>query len=156
MDQSRGRKVGDQARERQDQTGDRADDLSEKVSKVGADAQSKMSEAAGPVKDQIEDFAEQQKSAGADQVSELGRAVHGAAEQLGKELPQAAGYIHAAADKLEGASSALRDRSVEELMDTFNQFARSQPAAAFAGSVLAGFALSRFLKSSKPTAGYRS
>jgi len=30
---------------------------------------------------------------------------------------------------------------------TFGRFARRQPAAAFAGSVLAGFALSRFLKS---------
>jgi hypothetical protein len=69
---------------------------------------------------------------------------------LGHELPQAAQFIHSAAEKLDGASSALGQHSVEQLLSSFNGFARRQPAAAFAGSVLAGFALSRFLKSSAP------
>jgi hypothetical protein len=73
--------------------------------------------------------------------------VHKAADELGQQLPQAASFIHAAADRLDQASSALRERSVEDLMSGFNRFARRQPAAAFAGSVLAGFMLSRFLKS---------
>ena len=52
------------------------------------------------------------------------------------------------ADKIEEASSALKERSLDDLMGTFGQFARSQPAAFFATAALAGFALSRFLKSS--------
>jgi len=100
------------------------------------------------VGDKIGETADEAKSKSSDQISGVGRAVHGAADELGRELPQAAGYIHAMADKLEGASSALRERSVEDLVSSFNSFARRQPAAAFAGSVLAGFALSRFLKSS--------
>jgi hypothetical protein len=35
----------------------------------------------------------------------------------------------------------------------FSNFARRQPAAALAGSLLAGFALARFLKSSSPRQG---
>jgi hypothetical protein len=100
------------------------------------------------VRDKFGETADEAKSKGTEQISGVGRAVHGAADELGRELPQAAGYIHAMADKLEGASSALREHSVEDLVSSFNGFARRQPAAAFAGSVLAGFALSRFLKSS--------
>ena len=107
-------------------------------------------EAAGQVVDETRAFAEEQKQAGADNMARLGQAVHGAADQLGREMPQAAGFIHSAADTLQGAASSLRERSIEDLFEGFRDFARRQPAAAFAGSVLAGFALARFLKSSSP------
>ena len=83
-------------------------------------------------------------------VARLGQAVHGAADQLGKEMPQAAGFIHSAADRLQSAASSMRERPIEDLVEGFRDFARRQPAAALAGSVLAGFALARFLKSSSP------
>jgi uncharacterized phage infection (PIP) family protein YhgE len=105
-------------------------------------------ETGGHLAEEARDFAEQQRAAGADNVARLGRAVHEAADQIGKELPQAAGFIHSAADTLQTASSALRERSIEDMAASFSDFARRQPAAAFAGSVLAGFALARFLKSS--------
>jgi hypothetical protein len=63
-------------------------------------------------------------------------------------MPQAATFVHDAATRLEGAAASLRERSVDDLLRSFNNFARSQPAALFGGAVLAGFALSRFLKSS--------
>lgn len=117
---------------------------------VAHDMKTTAREAAGHVMEEARDFAEAQRAAGADNVARLGRAVHGAAEQLGKDLPQAAGFIHSAADTLQSASSTLRERSIEEMVAGFSSFARRQPAAAFAGSVLAGFALARFLKSSNP------
>src|SRR5262249_31609309 len=107
-------------------------------------------DAAGNVVDETRDFAEEQKAAGADNMARLGKAAHGAADQLGRERPQAAGFIHSAADTLQGAASSMRERSIEDLVAGFRDFARRQPAAAFAGSVLAGFALARFLKSSSP------
>ena len=118
--------------------------------KSAADVQDDLKGAARGVKDEIAEAADDAKTKGVDQMGGVSRAVHGAADQLGRELPQAAGYIHSVADKLESASSTLRERSVEDLVSDFNSFARRQPAAAFAGSVLAGFALSRFLKSSAP------
>jgi hypothetical protein len=104
--------------------------------------------AADTAKDEAVAAADRAKREGGDRMAGVGHAVHGAADELGRELPQIASYIHSAAEKLESTSSALRERSVEELMSDFNGFARRQPAAAFAGSVLAGFALSRLLKSS--------
>lgn len=118
------------------------------VAALGEKARATTGEAAQAACDHARNLAEEQKSAAADNVVRLSRAVHGAADELGKELPQAADYIHSAADRLQSASSAMRDHSVEDLVAGFTDFARKQPAAAFVGSVLAGFALSRFLKSS--------
>src|SRR5215469_2334267 len=115
---------------------------------AGADLRRKAGDAAGAVFEEARDFAEERKSAAADNVGRLSRAVHGAADQLGRELPQAAGFIHSAADRMQSASTSLHERSVEDMVGDLTNFARRQPAAAFAGALLAGFALSRFLKSS--------
>jgi len=120
----------------------------ETADEIAADVRHTLKGTAETAKDEAVAAADQAKQERADQISGVGHAVHGAADELGQELPQVAGYIHSAADKLESASAALRERSVEDLMSDFNSFARRQPAAAFAGSVLAGFALSRLLKSS--------
>jgi hypothetical protein len=93
-------------------------------------------------------MADQQKAAGAERVARLGQAVHGAAEEIGRELPQAAQFVHSAAQGLENISSALRERSIGELAAELKTLTKRQPAAAFVGWVAAGFALSRFLKSS--------
>jgi hypothetical protein len=45
-------------------------------------------------------------------------------------------------------ASALRQRSVDDILDSVTAFARKQPAFFFAGAVATGFALSRFAKSS--------
>jgi hypothetical protein len=107
-----------------------------------------LGNAAETVADAMRNVAEEKKEAGAERIEAVGRAVHGAADQLGREIPQAAPYIHSAAETLEGAAAWLQGRSVDEFVTGLNRFARQQPAAAFAGSVLAGFALARFLKSS--------
>src|SRR5437588_5098226 len=117
-------------------------------SEGAAEAKERLKGMAAGVKDDIVGAVDEAKAKRVDQVEGVTRAVHNAADELRRELPQAAGYIHSVADGLESASSALRERSVEDLVSSLNHFARRQPAAAFAGSVLAGFALSRFLKSS--------
>jgi hypothetical protein len=119
-------------------------------SESAADVQDEFKGVASGVKDEIVEAVDDAKEESVDQMAGVTRAVHSAADELGRELPQAAGYVHSVADRLESASSALRERSVEDLVSTFSSFARRQPAATFAGSVLAGFALSRFLKSSAP------
>ena len=92
--------------------------------------------------------AERHKGTGAQQIHGVAEAVHGAAREIEGQLPQFAGYIHEAAAKLEIASAAVRDQSVEDLLGSVGRFARNQPLAFFGGAMLAGFALSRFLKSS--------
>src|SRR6185503_7010947 len=110
-----------------------AEHAREGAQEFAADVKSTAREAAGHVMEETREFVEERKAAGADNVSRLGRAVHGAADQLAKELPQAAGFIHSAAETLQSASSSLRERSVEDMAAGFGDFARRQPAAAFAG-----------------------
>ena len=107
-----------------------------------------MNDTTASLRDDVRAIAEQQKAHGADRLADLGQAVHEAANGLERELPNAARAVHSAAERLETASSRLRDNSVDDLIATFSDFARRQPAAALAGAALAGFALARFLKSS--------
>lgn len=103
--------------------------------------------------EQARTIAEEQKSRGATRLGGVARAVHNAASEIERDLPQAAGYIHEAADHIQRASAAVREQSIEGMVTAINDFARRQPVAFFGGSVLAGFVLSRFLKSTDPAAG---
>src|SRR5436309_12026345 len=89
---------------------------SEWKEQVSSAAERVRAQAAGvmePLKEKARDAAEQQKDVGAEQIGGVARAVHGAASELEKELPQAASYIHDAADRLDRAASSLRERSVD-------------------------------------------
>ena len=97
---------------------------------------------------QWEQVAEQQRQAGADQINEMAKAVHSAADQLAPQMPETAGFAHAAASRLKHGADALRERSVSDLVAGFNQIARQDPITLLGGAMLAGFAISRFLKSS--------
>jgi hypothetical protein len=128
---------------------DAADAAAAAAREAGGKAADTASELFEPIKQDALDRAEEQKRAGADRLSGMAQAVHQAADQLDPELPpQARTYIHEAADGIDRMSAAIRDRSVGDLMETAGDFARRQPAAFFGGAVLAGFVLSRFLKSS--------
>jgi hypothetical protein len=126
------------------------DGTAPKADGAAADVKDTLKAAGSTLKNQARDAADEAKNKSVEQVTQVTRAVHGAADQIAEQIPLAGEYIHAAADRLDSAASSLRERSVEDLASSFANFARRQPAAAFAGSVLAGFALSRFLKSSAP------
>ncbi len=100
--------------------------------------------------DQASRFADEQKRAGAQRMDDIAQAVHRAADDIGNQMPAAAGYIHSAAARLESGAAALRDRSVGDLVSELSDLARREPAVLFGGAMLAGLALSRFLKSSSP------
>jgi hypothetical protein len=134
------------------QASETAEQLRERMSAVADQAKTQVSEAIEPLKQKAWDAAEEQKKAGADRLSSVARAIEHAAEDLEHELPLAASYIREAAARVERASATVRDRSMDELVHQADQFARHNTLAFFAGSVLAGFALSRFLKSSAPHA----
>jgi hypothetical protein len=120
----------------------------EQVSSVAEQVRAQAAEVIDPLKEKARTAAEEQKEAGAEQIGSVARAVHAAAGELEQELPQAAAYVHDAADRLERAASALRERSVKDIFRSLSDFARNQPATFFCSAVFAGFALSRFLKSS--------
>jgi uncharacterized phage infection (PIP) family protein YhgE len=110
--------------------------------------QRQAGQAAEAIGAQGRNTAEQQKNAGADQVGGVAHAMHAAADDLQDKLPTAAEYIDDMAARLGGVASALRERSVDEVIGNVTDFARAQPMAFFAGAVATGFALSRFARSS--------
>jgi hypothetical protein len=122
--------------------------LKNDVSALTDTAKAKIGDIAEPVKDKAMEVAAQQKDAGADHLKIVARAVHGAASELESDMPQIAGYIRDAGQRLEQAASELRDGNVNDLMNSFGEYARNQPAIVFGGAMVAGFALTRFLKSS--------
>jgi hypothetical protein len=102
---------------------------------------------------EAEQFAERQKQAGAGQIDELAKAVHGAANELQEQMPKAAEFVHTAASQLEKGAGAIRERSIKDFMSGLNDFGRREPLALFGGALVAGFAISRFLKSSADQTG---
>jgi hypothetical protein len=126
------------------------DRTSGEIQSISGKARSDIAGAAEAAKAEAHRIASQQKNAGADRLGEVAGAVHGAARSLETGMPQMASYVHDAAARLEGAAETLRQRNVDDLMGEITRFARSQPVLFFGGAMLAGFALTRFLKSSTP------
>jgi ABC-type transporter Mla subunit MlaD len=120
----------------------------EQLNSIVDTAQEKIVNAVRPATETVQSFAEQQKAMGADQIRGVAQAAHRAAEEVERQLPGVARSVHKVASRLDVASSSLREQSVEELIETLSSFGREQPAMVFGGAVLAGFALSRFLKAS--------
>jgi hypothetical protein len=92
----------------------------------------------------------EQKSAGADYINGIAQAVHRAAGEFDREIPQASQYIHKAAEQMESLAETVRQRDPRELMGEVQDFARRQPTLFFGGAMLLGFAALRFLKSAEP------
>jgi hypothetical protein len=91
---------------------------------------------------------EEQKKAGAQQVRGIAQVVRTAADGLESEIPQAAQYVRRAAEQIDYISDALERRDMGELVGQVQDFARRHPTAFLGATVIAGFALIRFLKSS--------
>jgi len=121
-------------------------DLERQASSLVERARTQLGATVEPITERARDFAEAKKQSGAERLGGAAAAVHRAAGSLEPDLPRAAGYARHAADAMERASAALKERSLDELVGSVGQFARSQPAAFFGAAVLTGFALSRFLK----------
>jgi len=137
-----------------------ADDLKRQASDVAQDVTRQVKEqasqltenaraAASGATQKLRSAAEDQKNAGADFVSGIAGAVRRAAGEFDDQIPLAGDYIRRAAEQIDGASDALRRRELAELFQGVQDFARRQPTAFLGASVLAGFAVARFLKSSR-------
>jgi DNA anti-recombination protein RmuC len=118
------------------------------VSSTAEKAQETATAATDHIKEQARDLAEQQKRAGAEQIGGVAHAMEAAANELQGQMPMAAEYIEDVAGRLGEMASALRERSIDDMLGNVADFARKQPAVFFTGAMAAGFALSRFAKSS--------
>lgn len=120
----------------------------EKIAEAAQAAQDRVVGGIETAKSEALGAARRQKDAGAEKINSVARSVHGVADSVQSELPQMSRSIHNAAAALERASTALRERKVEDLAAGAGDFARRQPMLFFGAAVIAGFAVARFLKSS--------
>ena len=110
--------------------------------------QQQASEFASSVGQELSKTAESQKARGVDAIQCFARAITCAAAELEGQSPQVAQSVRDAAKKVEDFSENISSRNVDELVKAATELARSQPMIFIGGAVAAGFALSRFLKSS--------
>lgn len=86
-------------------------------------------------------------------LSAFGGALRAASEHLANgDQRTASKFVLDAAGGLERLSSSVKDKPFEEVLGEIQSFGRNNPGALIAGSVLAGLALGRFIKSSSPSA----
>ncbi len=86
----------------------------------------------------------------ADYLNSLSCALASMAETLAEEgRRESSGQVDRAARELGRASNRVRDESLIDLARETEERARAHPAVTFGGAALAGFALSRILKSSR-------
>ena len=110
------------------------------------------SDAAGlaqDVKRQGEEQFESRKHTAAAQTERLAEVVDRAAEELrGQDQQSLADYAGELAGSMKNFAESIRERSLDELLRDTQQLARNNPTLFVMGSVVAGIALSRFLKAS--------
>lgn len=122
-----------------DQAGRAADEAKGAASSIAEQARARLN-----------DMLRQQKAAGADRIAGVAQAAHSAAVDLDKTNPQMARLVRTAAENVDKIADDVRSRDIGQVFSSLADFGRKQPVAFFGGAVLAGFVLSRFLKSDVP------
>jgi ElaB/YqjD/DUF883 family membrane-anchored ribosome-binding protein len=118
----------------------------EAIQQTGRQAKDAAMSLATEASEKVKGLMNQQVNAGADLVTEVAKSVHSAADTLDRNAPQLAGLVRGAADRIEGFSDDIRDRSVEELFRSTSDFARRNPAVLFGAAAAFGFLVFRLIK----------
>ena len=117
---------------------DARDDITSKAGEYASEAKEALFEQA--------DGAQQNISAN---MAAFGGAMRAASEHLANSDQRAASkFVLEAAGGIERLSSSLQNKPFEEVLGEVRSFSRQNSGALIAGSVLAGLALGRFIKSS--------
>lgn len=99
-----------------------------------------------------EELTNEQMKIGAEHVKRIASAVGAAADELNDSSPLLAHYARSMSSAFSGMSEKMRNESPGNVLKNASNYASREPMAFFGAAVVAGFALSRFLKSSGETA----
>jgi hypothetical protein len=136
-----------QSSNRSDQAPPLSDVAAETVRVVAEVVSSQAKNLASNVADELAGSAKAGVTKGAEAMLGFSRAIEAAAAELQTRSPQIAERVRGAANQVQSLSDNIRNRSVAQLFSAAQDLAHKQPAAFIAGAVVAGFALSRFVKS---------
>jgi hypothetical protein len=118
------------------------------ASKVADAAQEKARGLAATAEERARALAEDKKRAIAGQAESVAKVVDGVAAGVEAALPPAGPYVRGIASGIHEVTSALRDRSVDDLVEEGRRFAQERPGTVLAGALVLGFGFARFLKAS--------
>lgn len=104
--------------------------------------------AAAEAGDRLQSQVGRQKQAGAEYIGNLADTMRRAAIEFEADTPIAATYIRKAAAQVDSVADAVREGDFNDLVRGAQSFAQRQPTAFLGLTVLAGFGVMRFLKSS--------
>jgi ElaB/YqjD/DUF883 family membrane-anchored ribosome-binding protein len=98
-------------------------------------------------RDQATTYADRRKDDAAESVASFATSLRKSGEAF-EDQENIRAFVESAADGLEQLAGTIRERSFQEIYDDVETFARNRPVAVGAVSLLAGFLLARFIKSS--------
>lgn len=118
---------------------------------VKAEAKAKAADLKDKAQDEAKDRLAEGKSKATDALGDVAGALHDAGDALrDRDRDAFAHYAEAAADQVEQFTGAIRERSVGEILDEAERFARRDPGLFIGGAFLLGIFGARFLKASAP------
>jgi hypothetical protein len=126
-----------------------AEQTREKAADVATQAREKAQGLAGQARERARQEVDRRSTETGERIGGAASDLRSVGEELrnrGKDGP--ARIAEQAADRVDRASSYLRDADSDRLLGDVEDFGRRQPWAVLAGAVLAGFAAARFLKAS--------
>jgi hypothetical protein len=130
-------------------SGSTRDRLKESTAGMASTARNYAGDMASRAKDKGRTVFEQQKESALGQVGSVAQAIRSTASNLqGEGQDQTARYVQMIADQLESLGGRLRDKDLDTLVQDAQNLARRSPGTFIVGSVVAGFLLARFFKSS--------
>lgn len=119
------------------------------VSSATATVKQQASEIGSNVAEELGTAADAQKVRGADLMQAVAQAITTASRELETSSPASAKLAKEFASNVNKLSNSIRGRDLKSIWDDASEVARSQPALFFGAAVLSGFAISRFLVSSR-------
>ena len=130
------------------QASDIVEGVTSVASKVADAAQERARGLAAAAEEKARALAEDKKREIVEQAESVAKVVDGVAAGVEAALPPAGPYVRGIASGIQDVTSALRDRSVDDLMEEGRRFAQERPGTVLAGALVLGFGFARFLKAS--------
>jgi ElaB/YqjD/DUF883 family membrane-anchored ribosome-binding protein len=121
-------------------------DLTDAVQQAGGQVREKVGQLGVQAGEKAKGLLNTQVAAGADFLGNVGRAAKAAADTLGDDSPQLAGFVRGMATSVSDLSDTVRGQSPDALLETASTYVRQNPALVLGAAAVCGFALTRLLQ----------
>lgn len=136
-------------------TSGRTPEMRDTVQQSAEQMKAEARSAAEAQKQRAVHMASQQKERAIERVNTLAEALRASGDCLRRnQEDRVAEYIERASDRLTSYAERLRDRDLQDMLREARDMARRNPSLFLGGAFAVGFALTRFLKSSRSEAGF--